>query len=79
MDAAEYAGWVVNRGEPHGRMQMLDPPRRAVVTTRTYAGHTVTLQLYAVSRAPGWVCVRQDRLDRSPWHAWVPAAEVTPV
>nr|WP_297429809.1 hypothetical protein [uncultured Actinotalea sp.] len=74
-----YSSWVVNHGDPSGATRMLERPRRAVVDARTYGGHRVRLQLYAIATAPGWVCVQQDLQDRAPWNAWVPARTVTPV
>lgn len=74
----DYSSWLVNHGQPQ-HVKMLDRPRRAVVIAPTYGGHQVTLQLYAIARAPGYVCVQQDLRDRAPWNAWLPAEQVTPV
>lgn len=76
---AHYSSWVVNHGDPGGATRMLERPRRAVVDARTYGGHRVRLQLYAIATAPGWVCVQQDLPERAPWNAWVPARTVIPV
>lgn len=74
----DYSSWIVNRADPRDS-RMFDTPRRAVVRTTTYGGHRVTLQLYAVARAPGYICVRQEISGRAPWSAWVQESEVTPV
>lgn len=76
--APDYAGWVVNHGDPEGKPRMLQQPRRAVVDVDTYGGHRVRLQLYVIATAPGWVCVEQDLRDRAPWRAWVPSRQATP-
>lgn len=76
---AGYSSWVVTHGDPPQRPQMIEPARRCVADVMTYGGHRVRLQLYAIARAPGWVCVQQDLRDRAPWNAWVPARQVTPI
>ncbi|MBO1751724.1 hypothetical protein J4G33_07910 [Actinotalea sp. BY-33] len=76
--APYYWSWLVNHGEPRPQT-VLPQPRRAVVTTNTYGGHEVTAQVYAIARAPGYVCVRQDIAGRAPWNAWVPEERVLPV
>ncbi|WP_225754705.1 hypothetical protein [Actinotalea sp. Marseille-Q4924] len=77
--APAYAGWVVNHGDPDGKVRMLEQPRRAVVDAHTYGGHQVRLQLFVIATAPGWVCVEQDLAERAPWRAWVPSRTATPV
>ncbi|MBB2924493.1 hypothetical protein [Cellulomonas cellasea] len=53
-----------------------DPPRRATVTTRTYRGETVTLELDVLARAPGHVQVAQPRDGQEPWKAWISSGDV---
>lgn len=74
----DFATWVVTHGDPKAKA-MLERPRRALVTTRTYAGDTVLLELDVVARAKGYVCVRQELAGRGPWHAWIPAEQAVPV
>ncbi|EYR63450.1 hypothetical protein N866_20520 [Actinotalea ferrariae CF5-4] len=75
--APHYSGWLVTHADPQGPA-MLAPPRRAVVTTETYGGHRITVQAFAIARAPGYVCVQQHLPGRSPWNAWVPEDRVRP-
>ena len=72
----DFSGWIVNRGDPKQQMR-IDPPRPAVVTTQVYDGRTLTLDVIAVARAPGFVCVEQQLPGRS-WFAWVSADDVRP-
>lgn len=77
-DPSTYAGLVVNVGTP-ANQRRLDQPRRARVRARVYGGDVVDLELDVVSRAPGHVCVRQERDGQAPWLAWVPADQATPL
>lgn len=76
--ADEYADLVVNRGDPHPQTP-LRPVRRARVSTRTYGGVDVVVELDVVATSPGFVCVRQPREGREPWNAWIPARDAVPV
>lgn len=62
-----------------GPCLVLNPPRRARVTTELYDSRTVTLELDVVARAKGWVCVRQNRSGGDPWNAWIPSARAVPL
>lgn len=75
---SSFAHLVVNQGSPPHQAR-LDPPRRARVTARLYDGTTATLELDVVSRAKGYVCVRQEREGAAPWLAWLPAGAARPV
>lgn len=70
---------VVTVGDPDGESDLVHPPRRARVTTTTYRGDTVVLELDAVARAPGHVLVAQPREGRDPWHAWIRASDAVPL
>lgn len=55
------------------RHNQLPAPVRALVRAELYDGSRVVLELDVVARSAGFVCVRQERPGRPPWHAWVPA------
>lgn len=75
---ADYAGWLVNHGQPVVR-RAFEPPRRALVTAETYSGAIATLELDVLFSATGLVCVRQDLPGREPWLAWIPAECARPI
>ncbi|WP_188484785.1 hypothetical protein [Cellulomonas carbonis] len=75
---AHYDSWIVTNGDPKPAT-MLPAPRRAVITTHTYGGHKITVQLYVVARSRGFVCVEQDISGRAPWYAWIPDRQAMPV
>lgn len=77
-DTGDYADLVVNLGAPHPQT-MLRPPRRARVSTRTYGGRDVVLELDVVATSPGYVCVRQPRPGRDPWNAWIASTQAVPL
>ena len=78
--AAPYGGLLRAYGDPRAP-QLVDPPRRAVVTSDVYDGTAVTLELLVIARAraQGLVCVRQDRPGATAWDVWVPADRVRPL
>ncbi|NCT90269.1 hypothetical protein GXB85_04780 [Cellulomonas sp. APG4] len=78
MDRSTHSSWLVTSPEPRPQ-KMLPEPRRAVARARTYGGDLVTAQVYAIARAPGFVCVEQEIPGRAPWNAWLPERAVTPV
>ena len=81
MEPVEYADWVVSGPHPERTedVVMFAVPRRARVRAGTYGGQQVVLELDVVARAPGLVCVRQERPGRTPWLAWVPSGDAVPL
>lgn len=79
VDPATYADLIVNEGGDPTPQTMIDPPRRARVTTRTYGGDHVTLELDVVARSGAWLCVAQPRDGRPDWLAWVAASDCAPI
>lgn len=79
VDPATYANLIVNAcGDPTPQT-IIDPPRRALVTTATYGGEYVTLELAVVARSGPWLCISQPRPGSTDWLAWVAASECKPV
>lgn len=74
--SADYAGLVVNQGDPPGGVMLRDP-RRALVRVELHGGAVVILDLYVVAEAEGYVRVSQARTGKTPWLAWVPAQDAT--
>lgn len=68
----------VTHGDPPAK-RMLQRPRRAVVTARTYGGDVVRMELDIVARAKSLVCVCQDRAGADPWHEWIPEENARPL
>lgn len=75
----DYSMLVVNEGRVPENQVMIDPPRRALVTTRIYSGETVMLELDVVAKAGPWLCVRQTAPGWDEWLAWIPAERCEPV
>jgi len=73
---APYDMLLVNLDREPRPQTPLDPPRAGVVTSQTYGGDTVTLEVLVVSRSGPWLAVRQDTPDWPEWIAWVPAERV---
>lgn len=70
---------LVNEGGDPSPKRLLYPPRRGVVTGRTYGGELVTLEVGVVARSGPWLCVEQTAPPHWPsWFAWVPAGDVEP-
>lgn len=53
-----------------------EPWRQAIVTSELYDGRTVTVPVWAIARAAGYICVRQTVGPERYWNAWVPADRV---
>lgn len=79
IDPETYADLVVNKGGAPEQQTMIDPPRPALVTTMTYGGTQVMLELDVVARSGPWLCVAQPREGKPDWFAWVDASECEPI
>lgn len=73
----DYGTRLKNFTDPR-ETEPLDPWRSAVVTSELYDGSTVTIPVFAIARAPGFICVRQTLGNDRQWLAWVPADRVRP-
>lgn len=73
-----YDMLLVNLGREPRPQKSFDPPRAGIVTSETYGGDAVTLEVLVVARSGPWLAVRQDTPDWPAWIAWVPAERVRP-
>jgi hypothetical protein len=80
-ETPDFSMLLVNRESEAkiGHVRNLEPPRRARVVGRTYAGTTSTLEVEVVATARGWVCVRQVAPGWDGWLAWIPSGDATPL
>ncbi|RHA43669.1 hypothetical protein [Cellulomonas rhizosphaerae] len=76
---ARYAKWLVTRTENPPGQSILEPRRRAIAWGALYDGRHVSVPVWAVARARGWVCVEQKVDVHETWLAWLPAEDVQPV
>ena len=73
----DFSDLLLDYGEPPGQ-RMLERPWLAQVQAETYAGQIVTLALYVIAVADGFVCVAQPRPSAAAWNAWIPSGRATP-
>lgn len=77
-ETRDHSGLIVNQITLDAKQTMIDPPKRALVTTETYGQGVRVFERDVIARAGRWLCVRQNDEGWGEWLAWVEETDCEP-